>query len=61
MSPAPSLAQLLQHSLDLLAERHGARFVPREALPTEAELHAVHAQLARICRESDQQQPKVKK
>lgn len=30
----------------------GKTFVPRYALPLETDLNAVHAQLARVCRES---------
>lgn len=41
-----SLEQQLQASVDLLRY-----VVPREKLPTEAELTAVHAQLARVIRE----------
>lgn len=41
-----SLEQQLQASVDL-----AACVVPRDKLPTEAELTAVHAQLARVCRE----------
>ena len=41
-----SLEQQLQASVDLLRY-----VVPREKLPTDAELTAVHAQLARVCGE----------
>lgn len=40
------LEQQLQASVDLLAN-----VVPREKLPTEEELTAVHAMLARVIRE----------
>lgn len=46
---SPDLAPVLSASLEAVSG--GARFVPRQALPREADLHATHAQLARACRE----------
>lgn len=45
----PSLEEQLMLSLEVTA--HG-RFVDPATLPTTIELHTVHAQLARICREA---------
>lgn len=45
----PSLEEQLERSVEAL--EGGARFVRREDLPSEQELHSVHAQLSRLIRE----------